>query len=153
MYAFDGLAIDDQAMLFGGRDGYIRKIDDDADDDDGIAITSRVRFAPLIAPDHDAEVVSGAVYPVLAKDSGPVDLKIYTGQTAEECVTATNPRVKRTLLLGGRNKMIRQKVRGYAIQHELSQTAAKKRWALENLTVEFEQGGLPRKEAVKNTSG
>lgn len=147
MYALDGPQADDQTFLFGSRDGYIRQVDDAANDDDGIAITSRVRFAPFLAPTRAQEVILNSVSPVLAAGSGgTMYLNVYTGQTGEECSTATTPRVRRLIKHAGRNGQLRHKVRGAAIQLELSHTGSA-RWALENLTVGFEQGGMPRKEA------
>lgn len=145
MFPYDSADADDQTFLFGGRDGYIREIDETANSDDGVAITSRVRFAPFIAPDHGSEVILNSVLPILADGSGEMYLDVYTGQSAEDCVLATNPRVHRLLTHSGRNASVRQKVRGYAVQLGLLQTGIS-RWALEGLTVTFENSGLPRRE-------
>jgi hypothetical protein len=150
MLAFDGPGADDQAFILGTRDSYLRMIDEEADDDDGTDITSRIRYAPFIAPNHDTEVVLNGIMPVMAKNSGGVYLDIYTGQSAEECATATLPRVRRLLVHAGRNHAMRQKVRGYAVQLGLSHTGAE-RWAIESMTAGFEQSGMPRPEVKSGT--
>lgn len=149
MLAYDGPLPADQALLFGGRNGIIYWVDENASDDDGEPITSRVRFAPYIAPNHASEVKINSILPILANGSGQVNVDVYTGQSAEDCALATSPRIRRLLSHAGRNASMRQKVRGYAIQVALSHTGSS-RWALEGLTVGFEQGGMPRKEVTPN---
>jgi hypothetical protein len=145
LYAYDGPAADDKAMLFGGRDGYIRQVDNSAADDDGDEITSRVRFAQLLSTDPSREILLNELYPVMASNSGAVDLSVYSGQTAEEVVNASSPRFKRSLS-AGRNASIRQKVRGAALQVELSQTGST-RWALEGLSAVVRNVGKARRHA------
>lgn len=146
MMAYDSGAADDSAVIFGSRDSYLREIDPaSVTGDDGTAITSRVRAAPFIAETHDREVILNTVMPVLGKGSGPVNLDVYTGQSAEDCQTAALPRVRRLIAHAGRNASMRHKVRGYAIQLALSHTGMLP-WALEGLTAGFDDSGLPRAE-------
>ena len=145
LFAFDAAGVDDRALIVGSHDGYLRQIDEQAEGDDGDFISSRVRYPPFLAPQHDAEVVLNSVLPVLAKNSGPVQANIYTGQSAEDCATATAPRVHRTLGHGSRNGIMRGKVRGYAVQLGLIYNG-QSRWAVEGMTVGFEASGLPRRE-------
>lgn len=145
LFAYNGPRVEDQALLFGCRDGYIRKIDDDAADDDGTAITSRVRFTPLISDDPNREIKLSEITPVLAANSGAVDLKVYAGQTAEQAATATTPRLTKSIT-AGRNGSLRQRVRGAVLSVELSQTGAA-RWALEKLSGLVAPVGKPRRHS------
>ena len=146
MLAYDGSSANDQAFIKGCRDGYLRTIDDSAEDDDGIAITSFIRFPIFLARDRASEVKLNEILPVMSDDSGPINIDVYTGQTAEECFRATNPRVRRVLHHAGRNASVRHKVRGYAVQLAISQTGGAA-WTYESMTVGFEASGLPRQEA------
>lgn len=143
LLAYDGPDANDKVTMFGGKDGYLRTVKEGVDDD-GTAISSRVRWAPYIAPTHTAEVVLNTVFPITATGSGITNLNVYTGQSAEDCVTSQTARVRRTLLHAGRNHSMRQKVRGYAVQLEVSSSAV---WGLEGLTVKFDESGMPRQEA------
>lgn len=156
MLAYDGNATNDQAFLFGCRDGYVRKMSATAENDDGIEIESRVRYPMFIAEDHASEVVMNEILPVLAATGGPVELKIYRGQSAEHCAKSVHPFVRRLLTRAGRNQSARHKVRGFAIQVELSQGAATfvkvpnprtRIWAVEGLAVRFDPTGKPKKLA------
>lgn len=148
MLAFDSGYLTETAFLLGGRDSFVRKVDETPNlGDDGVAITSRVRIAPMIVDNHAAELVVNDVMAVLAKNSGPAFLDIYTGQSAEECQTATTPKVHRLLAHAGRNASTRRRVRGYATQLALSANSTTS-WALEGLTVAFGNSGRPRKEVA-----
>ena len=125
-------------MLLGCKDGYIREVLDTATNDDGTTISSNIRFQPIALTDGDTEGVLTAVHAILAESSADVTLKVYVGQTAEQCMTETTPRVARTLT-AGRNAITRQPVRGRYAQVELVGTG---RWALENLYVTLRPGGL-----------
>jgi len=144
VYAYDGSRPEDQALLVGCYDGYIRQLDDAALDDDGTLIQSHVRFPMFLAPDHTGEVILTDIIPVMGATSSVANVNIYTGQTAEDCVLATAPRVSRVLTRAGRSESIRQRVRGYAVQVGISGTGL---WALEGLTCGFDLSGRPRREA------
>jgi hypothetical protein len=65
---YDGDDPDDRHILLGCRDGYCRKIDYDADDDDGNAIDSYVWLGPMYLRDREVLRLK-EVQPVLGKDS------------------------------------------------------------------------------------
>jgi hypothetical protein len=83
IYMYDAESATDTAMLLGSRDGFIRQVDNSASNDDGTAISSRVRYAPIALGNGTRAGILSAVQAVLAESSGAVDLNIYTGQTAE----------------------------------------------------------------------
>ncbi len=144
LLGYDGPRATDKVTMLGGKDGYLRIVKEDADDD-GNDISSSVRFAPFIAPSHTAEIVLNSVQPILVRGSGAAYLNVYTGQSAEDCVVAGSPRVRRLLSHAGRNHSMRQKVRGYAVQLEISQSGSET-WGLEGLALGFEASGMPRRE-------
>lgn len=145
MLAYYGPGESDQVMLFGGPDGYIRQVDPTAGSDDSQSINSMVRFAPLVAEDPSMELILTELYPVMAGGGVPLNLKIYTGQTAEEASTIATPRVTRTILEDGRTASIRQRVRGAAVSLELSTNGGL--WALESLGAVVRPGGKIRRRS------
>jgi len=149
MLAYDGTAASDQEFLMGCYDSYIRMIDEEAADDDGVAIASSVRYAPFIAESHAVEVLLNEILPVLAGGSGPVNLEIFSGQSAEECAMLANPRVRRLLSHAGRNRAARNRVSGYAVQIGLSHTGAS-RWAVESMTANLSGAGKPAREVTES---
>lgn len=140
MLAYDGSDPQDQQMLFGSRDGYIRQVDDAALNDDGTAIASRVRYTPLVGQ-GDAEIMLTKLTPVLAAGSGPVNVAIYTGRDAEAAATAATPRWKRRIQRGGRNPSLLPRVRGHALSVELSDTGSKI-WAIQAMSYRVNAAGL-----------
>lgn len=139
---YDAEEADDKAMLFGCRDGFIRQVDPDAIDDDGIAFTSNVRFFPVgTRRGTDSRLYGLEV--ILAENSGNVDLNLFTGQTAEQCSTTTEIRWSRTLT-AGKNILTLPRLRGAWLAVELKATAST-RWALESVFGLFEEGGRSRR--------
>jgi len=151
--AYNSTAANDQALLLGGRDGFIRKIDRTVGTDDSTAIPSRVRFAPFIAPSRTSSVLLNTLHPVLAKGSSVAAVKVYTGQTAEGCATATTPRISQALTHAGRNALIRRPIRGFAVQVEIDVPAGTVPWALESMIAKFDLGGLPTRHARVASEG
>lgn len=141
---YDAEEAEDKALLFGCRDGHIRQVDPLALDDDGIGITSRVRYQP-VSPEggvRDGRLLGVTV--VLAENSGPVDLKVYVGQTAEQCALSTTVRFKR-VLTAGRNVVDTRRLRAPWIQIELGQISASTRWAVETAHLDIGPGGKSRR--------
>lgn len=144
VYGYDAESADDKVALFGGRDSFIRQIDPAAIDDDGNAVSNRVRYPPIAVDGGASDVKMREVLVLLAKNSGTVTLRVFAGQTAEECATATTPRFKRTLK-AGRNIVGLHRVQAPWVQVELSQTDAHSRWAVEAVFLQVEGEGRPRR--------
>lgn len=79
---FEGNTADDRGLFFGSWDGYVRRFDPAADDDDGTVIESEVAIGPFLTPTTD-EVMISEIQGILAEESGSVDYDILTGRTAE----------------------------------------------------------------------
>lgn len=151
MLAYDSGGATDTAFLMGGRDSFLRKVDESSNNgDDGTNIAARVRFTPFISENHASEVVLTHVLPILAQNSAALSVQMFTGQSAEDCWTAANPRVSRLLSHAGRTGSMSQRVRGYAVQLALASSGLE-RWAMEGLTAAFDSSGLPRREVASGS--
>jgi hypothetical protein len=147
MHSFDADDPTMSAVLLGGYDGYIRAFDEDAETDDGTDITSFVRFSPLVPGQIAGSARLDDIHVVLDQQSGPVTLKLWTGDTVEEAERLADldgtPAFKRTLV-GGRNSTIRNRRAANAFLIELSQTEGNK-WAFE--------GGLTKVQVLNRLRG
>lgn len=141
IYAYDAEEAEDTAFLLGGKDGYIRRVDSSAVDDDGTGITNAVRFPPIPIGDGQTEGILTDVIATLGENSGAVTMRAYVGQTAEQVAAATTPRFVRTLRAGTNNVSV-QRCRGRWVQIELGQTAGQTRWACESLYVKGQESGF-----------
>jgi hypothetical protein len=140
LLGYDGENSDDRTLLLGCRDGYIRQPDDDQTDDDGTTLTSNVRMFPVgTRRGTDSRLLGLEVN--LAESSGDVTLKLYTGQTAEQCATSTEVRWSR-VLKAGKNNLTLPRLRGAWLQIEFASTT---RWAIESVFGLFEEGGRARR--------
>ena len=94
---FDANAPTDQAILLGGQDGYVRKIDASSVTDDGTTILSRVKFPPISVGSVYANGRFSRLTTILGSSSSPVDLRVYAVQSPELVVAATTPVWARTI--------------------------------------------------------
>jgi len=125
----------DRAVLVGGYDGYLRFFDPDGKSDDGTAITSRIRFAPI----QPGSMLASARVDELTfiTDAGGNDVlfKLFSGDTPEAADAAadanTSPRLQKTLK-AGRNIPIRQRIAQNTFVPVIEQGTAGKTWAYES---------------------
>lgn len=134
-------------VLLGGWDGYIRQFDDNAKNDDGVAILSRVMFTPMNEGLALADSKLSEIHINLDRVSDDLSLNVYAGANVEDAVQDDNLRFTRTLV-GGRNNAIRQRVRGSGIVVELEQTASDATWAYESGIAIFETRGKTRRRRL-----
>lgn len=130
---------DQRGLLMGGFDGYVRQFQDDALDDDGTAIDSFVRFPPINPGMNVASARLDDLAIVLDKDSQPVTLKVFTGDSvedAEDNADAGTARLSRTLK-AGRNPFLRNRISQNAMLVQLSQNALASTWAYEKGTAKI----------------
>ena len=131
VHIFDGDDVNDRVILLGGRDGFIRKWDPTADDDDGTAISSHVYLGPLAAGSVGAMQVD-EIRCVLGKGSDDVTLSIYEGDCAEDAYNKTTAFYTGTFK-AGRNLAERRRVVAHAVYCKLGNTTLDKTWALESM--------------------
>lgn len=145
-HTFDGDKPDDNALLFGSWDGYVLRVDPDADNDFGTAVDSYIYY-PIIAAGHPLRRTRlNRLTAVLDTNSDDVDLSIYAEDTVQKALEATTVRVARTLS-GGRNAIL-ARVAGDAIAIKLSNATVDENWAIENLVAHTEVTGRVRKNQL-----
>lgn len=129
-WIFDGDEADDRVQLLGCRDGYIRKIDLSADDDDGTAIDSYVWLGPIVKRDRPMMRLT-ELNAVLATGSNDLTFGVYAGESAEAAKAST------VCFSGdwsaGRNRSERRRAQGHAIFVRLSNNTNNETWAFEML--------------------
>ncbi len=103
---------EDNAVLLGGHDSFIRNFSDAALDDDGTVITSRCRFTPINKGDAIAVQRLEDVTLITDEQSGTTEYRCFAGhsvENAEANADANTARVRKTLR-AGRNSTIRERV-------------------------------------------
>lgn len=88
VHVLDGDSVNDRVILLGGQDGYVRKIDHAADDDDGSAIASHVFIGPIQQPTSE-EFRLDELRIDLDAQSSDITYSIHDGDTAEEAQGAS----------------------------------------------------------------
>jgi hypothetical protein len=144
---FDGNQPQDRVLLIGSWDGYVRAIDPDAVNDDGVAIESEVWLGPILTPDMD-EVMLHEMQGVLAVDSGDVTVEVYTGFTAEQArasAVVDTFTLSYDADLGGRNQSEYPRVAAHAVYLRLIGT---NRWALEQIRCRVHSLGAVRRRGA-----
>jgi hypothetical protein len=136
-----GESAPEQRLLFGGRDGYIRYLDDNAETDDGTAITSYVEWMIPGTP-MDIQQAIAQIQAILGESSASVTLQIFRGSTAQEAAAATTPVLSRTLT-AGRAMPVIHGVGGRHLRIRVYSTG--NRWALEQLQLVMTGIGKGRK--------
>lgn len=90
VHVFDGDNPSDRVILLGCRDGYVRYIDRDAENDDDEAISSYVWLGPLQS--GTASVRLRVLDFRLGSASSPLGYAVYSGDSAEAAYLSDNPR-------------------------------------------------------------
>jgi len=128
---FDGDDPNDRAALIGSWDGYVRKLDADADDDDGTAISSAVVLGPVLTLNLD-DMLLKDLQTVLAEDSGNVTYAVHVGAHPEAALAATAAATG--TWSEGRNLLSHVRRAGYAVYVKITATG---QWAMESIRMRF----------------
>ncbi len=147
-------------LLVGCKDGYIRKFDESAKDDNiggsNQAIDSYVKFGPLqIADDPKFEgkitgldIISAGTLPSGgSSDSNDIGCKLYAADSAEKVIeklaAGTNPNFSKTFVAAGRRRgsNIRRKLRGVYAGIELRNNTSGETWGFEQLLIDAVKSG------------
>lgn len=142
VYGYDSDDVTDRALIFGSLDGYLRQTDATATDDDGTAIVSRVRFAPITLGGSRSNMVNSEFEITMGLNSSNVTFRIFTDESAENVAGESTARFSKTVV-AGRNSTIRQRVGANTIQPEIY--AASGRWALGSIVSSGFLGGRSRR--------
>lgn len=79
-----------QRVLFGCKDGYIREFNRYATNDDGTAITSYLKIGPIRAGDDYYDGILHTLDATLSQNSGPVTWTVYVGDNHETAATTAS---------------------------------------------------------------
>jgi hypothetical protein len=133
--------------LLGCWDGYLRLLDPASNSDDGTAISSLVRFAPIspVGQMLQAKVVQARMLwgKGVADANFSVTYKMYTG-TDPVTASAAAATYSKTITAGGYQSIDRTRSRGNTFIFELSNTTNNKSWELEQATLLYSPSGRVR---------
>ena len=144
--AFNGDDPDDNALILGGFDGYLRKIDSAVKDDDGTAVSSYVLYPPIVAGGPLKNTRVNSITAILDASSDDAVLTTYAEDTAQGAIESATIRYARTIS-AGRTKIL-NRVAGNAVMIKISNVVDEKAWAIENLLAEVEVIGRTRKNQL-----
>jgi hypothetical protein len=131
VYVIDGDTPDDRFLLLGGMDGFIRKWDETAFDDDGTAIDSNVLMGPFTQKGILRQLRFYKFTPILADDQDGCRFEMMANDSP-----VTVPAAQVTgLLQPGNNLSQFHKLRGSYLWIRLSNASVSERWAYEHATV------------------
>lgn len=89
-FSHNTLAADESVTFLGCRDGYIRRFDHDANDDDGTVFDSYAWLGPIkLASDSFHEGMCRELTAVLPQATGDVDWSLHVGDDPEEAFNAS----------------------------------------------------------------
>ena len=123
-----------RAVLIGGYDGYVRFFDPNALDDDGTAISSRIRFTPITPGGVFASSRLNDIHIVTDTRSGAVNFSLFTGDTAQTANTAATSGAARLsrVLVAGRNTSMRQRISQNTLVPVMAHSVVGESWAFES---------------------
>lgn len=146
-------------LLLGCKDGYIRKFDPTANDDDigatDQAIDSYVTFGPMKLGEENKEGVMSSIVVETAggqsggglTDSSAPALNLWVGLSADEIteklIANTSPNLAAVIAAPGRNRgaAIKRPVRGVYAGFRVGNSTATETWGLERIVLEGKKAG------------
>jgi hypothetical protein len=129
VHSYDADDPDDRAILLGGGDGHIRRLDHTSASDDGTAIDSYVFIGPIQF--EDRQHVLTELRAVLDDDSDNVALDIYVGDSPEAALASATAFTG--TLSAGRNASLRPRCRGQSLYLRLRNNTLAETWAMERI--------------------
>lgn len=131
------------ALLFGCRDGYIRKVSPNQTTDDGTNIDSFVDIGPLLIAGDYAEGIIRDIDGYVAGGSGPVTWDLRVGDSSES-VFSESSFTTGTWSSAGLQYRERPRARGHAAILRLGNSGPET-WSIEKVTMVVEKRGRVRK--------
>jgi len=132
---------DDRIVLLGSEDGFLRKWDETARDDDGLAIDAFVTIGPLIPASSGREFRFRRLNVVLDSAQQGVNYELYTSDTPDKIPTLP---VAQGKLGPGRNPSQLVRARGSVAWLRLRQRSLNQRFAYESGSLEASPSGRAR---------
>lgn len=139
-YVVDGDEPEDRVLLLGGRDGFIRKWDPAAGDDDGFAIERSVLVGPLANSEASREHRFIGPRVVLASDLDGCEYELF----ATDDPAVIGPPRHSGSLVAGRNPMMRTKMRGSYCYIRFFNRQVGQRFAIEEVGMVARPAGRKR---------
>jgi hypothetical protein len=134
-------AIEDSGVIFGGRDGFLRRFSFLAEDDIGTTPGSYVFIGPVALSQDGQFGTISQIDAVLAENIGDVSWELYPANTFEAATSGTA--AFSGTWTAGLNGTTRAGGRGQAFVLKLTGTAGR-RWAMEQIIVSMRDSGLRR---------
>jgi len=166
VFVFDADDPNDRAILLGGKDGYIRRIDQAAKNDDGTAITSYAMIGPIRPRGKAAEFLIDQIEVTLGLNSDGADglCRLWVGETEEDALSGAEIELEGLLtetgeiliceqladpkftmdLEAGKSVTHHPRVRGYAGYVEVYNDDLHVRWSLERVECRLKVLGSKR---------
>lgn len=146
-HVFDGDDPNDRVVLLGGQDGFIRKIDISAANDDATAIDSYCLFGPLEFENAMNAAILKELQAVLGNGSADVTWEVFAGDSAEDAFNET------IVSCGGawsadRNASDRCRVSGDVLYLKVSNSTVSEKWSIESIAAVLRQTGRIFQRAV-----
>jgi hypothetical protein len=147
LYYYNSRKSDTRGLLMGCQDGYIRKYDDTAKNDEGDnAIDAYCTLGPFQAFQKMRR--SGQIAEMSARlgtETDGVDVQVYAGDSAETVVNAVKnadtPKAAVTMTGGGQRPVYRPRTKGSVFAIQLRNNQADERFALERITTKITDAG------------
>jgi hypothetical protein len=130
----DGDLPGDRTLLLGGNDGYVRKFDEDAYNDDGTQIEAYFIAGPLVVGDGNTPLILSEIQGVLDENSADIKYEVLVGDTPDEAIaTATPEFTGDETLSAGLGTTHNPRKGGRYIYLKIGTTSATGQWALERV--------------------
>ncbi len=129
-------------VIWGTRNGLIVTPDDDTPDDDGEAIDVRVCLGLVKAGDLRCDTILSTVAVQTGMESGPVDIAVYGGRTAQDAYSRREEELRWADTLDAPGGQCKRQARAPALVIELSQVSATEFLSLEAVDVSVTTGRM-----------
>ena len=130
-------------VILGCRDGYLRRFDTTAKDDDGSAIVSWVKYAPLLAGGGMTENIVRELQLEMARDASATTWTLRAADSAEDLDDDNAVRTRTGTTTAGKafQPPVRLSLRYAAMQLEMRNETAGASWAMERAVFRERAGG------------
>lgn len=141
--------VSSNAVVFGCRDGFIRRFLPGASQDDAAEITSRVALGPLLLGDSaEDEGILLELEAALGQASANASWKLYVGDTPEQAVSrgldvSSTPFASGTFV-AGLNRSERPKARGNSVLLVIQNSGSAGAWVFNNILAKVKRLGRQR---------
>lgn len=147
MFYFDAYKTTERGLLLAGYDGFIRKFDETAKDDEGSnAIDSFFTVGPFVdSSEPRNKITTGETSLTLGEDTDGITADIFRADSADELIknviAGSSPVATKTLTGDGLKSSIRDRVAGRAVAMRYGNSTASETFSIESINTQFEQSG------------